>query len=166
MQQNCAYEVSNQLATVLLWVLIFFIDSLLLSASLPSAIYLLKTSGKRMSTTTVRVAYHRPGSKSTNLVSVTPDVSFWYGNGPGNPAVAAQGIGYVQELISRLSGERITSFETSVNGTIVSSNVTFPLNQPIFVDASHDTIMSASKSSLVYTSLLFNANCILQLLSL
>jgi len=35
---------------------------------------------------------------------------------------------------------------TVVNSTIVSSNITFPLNQPIFVDASHDTAIASSMS--------------------
>src|ERR1700689_3888086 len=72
------------------------------------------------------------------------DLQFWYGCGPGQPTGAAQGIGYVQELVSRLTQTRITNFNSSVNGTIVSSNVTFPLNQPIFVDASHDTVIASS----------------------
>jgi hypothetical protein len=50
----------------------------------------------------------------------------------------------VQELVSRLTQTRITEFASSVNGTVVSSNVTFPFAQPIFVDATHDTIVSAS----------------------
>ncbi|KAI0066187.1 phosphoglycerate mutase-like protein [Artomyces pyxidatus] len=81
------------------------------------------------------------------------DLGFWYTYGPGNPAVAAQGVGYVQEFISRLAQTRITAFDTSVNGTIVSSNVTFPLDQPIFVDATHDTIISAVVVALNLTSL-------------
>ncbi|KAI0266664.1 phosphoglycerate mutase-like protein [Gloeopeniophorella convolvens] len=81
------------------------------------------------------------------------DLSFWYANGPGNAAVAAQGIGYVSEFISRLTKTRITNFDTSVNATIVSSNITFPLDQPIFVDASHDTIISAIAVALNLTSL-------------
>jgi hypothetical protein len=56
------------------------------------------------------------------------------------------GIGYVSEVISRLTQTRITNFDTSVNGTIVSSNITFPFNQPIYVDASHDTVVSASQA--------------------
>ncbi|KAA1471753.1 phosphoglycerate mutase-like protein [Dentipellis sp. KUC8613] len=81
------------------------------------------------------------------------DLSFWYGNGPGNPAVSAQGVGWAQELISRLTQTRITNFDTSVNGTVVSSNTTFPLNQPIFVDATHDTIISAIVTAMNFTSL-------------
>jgi hypothetical protein len=73
------------------------------------------------------------------------DLGFWYGNGPGNPAVAAQGIGYVSEFISRLARTRITNFDTSVNGTIVSSEILFPFDQPIYVDATHDTVITAGQ---------------------
>ena len=73
------------------------------------------------------------------------DLGFWYGNGPGNPAVAAQGIGYVSEFISRLTRTRITNFDTSVNGTIVSSETLFPFDQPIYVDATHDTVITAGR---------------------
>jgi hypothetical protein len=66
---------------------------------------------------------------------------FWYGNGPGNPATAALGIGYVQELISRLTQTPIPRSEiTSSNYTIVSNPTLFPLSQPIFVDVNHDTV--------------------------
>ncbi|KAJ3995787.1 phosphoglycerate mutase-like protein [Lentinula boryana] len=71
------------------------------------------------------------------------DLNFWYGDGPGNPAVSAQGIGWVQELVSRLTQTRLTTFDTTLNGTIVGNNATFPLDQPIYVDASHDTVISA-----------------------
>lgn len=76
------------------------------------------------------------------------DLSFWYGNGPGNPASSAQGIGYVQELVSRLTQTRITSFNSAVNSSIVTNPVQFPLNQSIFVDASHDTVISTSQFSI------------------
>ncbi|KAJ6536413.1 phosphoglycerate mutase-like protein [Mycena vulgaris] len=81
------------------------------------------------------------------------DLSFWYNNGPGNPAVAAQGIGWVEELVSRLTQTRITQFASSVNATIVSSNVTFPFDQPIFVDATHDTVISAIVVAMNFSSL-------------
>lgn len=80
------------------------------------------------------------------LTSVQPsrDVAFWYGFGPGNPTTAAVGIGYVQELVAKLTQTPITVHNTSTNATITDSTVTFPLDQPIFVDATHDTIISAS----------------------
>ncbi|KAJ7432160.1 phosphoglycerate mutase-like protein [Mycena latifolia] len=84
------------------------------------------------------------------------DVQFWYSFGPGNPATSAQGIGYVQELVSRLTSTRITTFDTTVNQTIVSSNITFPFGQPIYVDATHDTVISAIVTAMNFTSLAAN----------
>ena len=75
------------------------------------------------------------------------DLSFWYANGPGNPASSAQGIGYVQELVSRLTQTHITSFNSAVNSSIVTDPVQFPLNQSIFVDATHDTVVAMSQPS-------------------
>ncbi|KAJ7697690.1 histidine phosphatase superfamily [Mycena rosella] len=84
------------------------------------------------------------------------DLVFWYSFGPGNPAVSAQGIGYVQELVSRLTSTRITTANTTVNETIVSSNVTFPFGQPIYVDATHDVVISAIVTAMNFTSLAAN----------
>ena len=61
----------------------------------------------------------------------------------------AMGIGYVQELISRLTQTRIDKFDTSVNETVVSSDAFFPLDQPIYVDATHDAVISAGEFLLV-----------------
>lgn len=83
--------------------------------------------------------------KFDSVTNSSIDLSFWYGVGPGNPATSAQGIGYVQELIARLTLTPLTDFNSTVNSTIVSSNVTFPLSQPIFVDATHDTVIANSK---------------------
>lgn len=60
---------------------------------------------------------------------------------------AAMGIGYVQELVSRLTKTRLTEFNTSVNKTIVTNGTLFPLDQPIYVDAAHDITMAAGKRS-------------------
>ncbi|KAI0734593.1 histidine phosphatase superfamily [Fomitopsis betulina] len=84
------------------------------------------------------------------------DLSFWYGNGPGNPASAAQGIGYVQELVSRLTKTRVTAFDSSTNGTLDSNDITFPLNQPIYVDATHDTVIANIITALNFTTLASN----------
>ncbi|KAJ6587368.1 histidine phosphatase superfamily [Mycena sp. CBHHK59/15] len=84
------------------------------------------------------------------------NLEFWYGFGPGTPYASAMGIGWVQELVSRLTETRITKFDTSVNGTVVSSNVTFPFRQPIYVDATHDTVVSAIVTALNFTSLAAN----------
>ena len=82
--------------------------------------------------------YYRTEMIYKRSIFMHADLEFWYGLGPGNPTSAAQGIGYVQELIARLTQTPITQFNTTTNSTITNSNVTFPLNQPIFVDATHD----------------------------
>ena len=74
-----------------------------------------------------------------------PDLEFWYGNGPGNPVSAALGIGYVQELVARLTQTPIDDFSTAINRTLDENNVTFPLNQPIYVDATHDTALTTGE---------------------
>lgn len=85
---------------------------------------------------------------TTGVLTFSLDLDFWYGNGPGNPAAAAQGLGYAQELLARLTQTPLTNFTaTPVNQTLDASNVTFPLSQPIFVDATHDTVISTSKFS-------------------
>ncbi|KAH9937171.1 histidine phosphatase superfamily [Fomitopsis serialis] len=84
------------------------------------------------------------------------DLDFWYGSGPGNPTSAAQGIGYVQELVARLTKIPLTTFDTSTNSTLDGNNITFPLDQPIYVDASHDTVISTIITALNFTTLAAN----------
>ncbi|KAF8912976.1 phosphoglycerate mutase-like protein [Gymnopilus junonius] len=84
------------------------------------------------------------------------DLQFWYGNGPGNPTTAAMGIGYVEELVSRLTQTRITTFDSAVNATIVTNPVLFPVNQSIYVDASHDTVLSTFYVAMNFSSLAGN----------
>ena len=64
----------------------------------------------------------------------------WYGFGPGNPLGATQGIGYVNELIARLTGKAVED-HTSTNSTLDSSAETFPLDRKLYADFSHDNIM-------------------------
>lgn len=84
------------------------------------------------------------------------DLSFWYGNGPGNPTAAAMGIGYVQELVARLTKTLPTKFDTNMNGTLDSSTITFPLDQPIYADATHDTVIASIITALNFTTLAAN----------
>lgn len=84
------------------------------------------------------------------------DLSFWYGDGPGFPAAAAQGIGYVQELVARLTKTQPTTFGTNMNSTLDSNPITFPVNQPIYVDATHDTVIANIITALNFTTLAAN----------
>ncbi|CCM05833.1 uncharacterized protein FIBRA_08069 [Fibroporia radiculosa] len=84
------------------------------------------------------------------------DVQFWYGYGPGNPAGSAQGIGYVQELVSRLTETLLTEFNTTTNGTLDGNTVTFPLDQPIYMDATHDTVIASIITAMNFTTMARN----------
>jgi len=53
-----------------------------------------------------------------------------------------QGVGYVNELLARLTGKAVRD-ETQTNHTLDSSPLTFPLDRKIYADFSHDDQMIA-----------------------
>lgn len=92
----------------------------------------------------------------------TLDIGYYYDYGYGNPTGRAQGnynpprisnptptsnntspsgIGYLQELLARLTNEYIPASNTSVNSTITNNPTTFPLGRPFYADFSHDDII-------------------------
>ncbi|KAH7929307.1 phosphoglycerate mutase-like protein [Leucogyrophana mollusca] len=84
------------------------------------------------------------------------DLQYWYNVGPGNPTAAAMGLGYVQELVARLTQTPITVWNSTTNSTLDGNNITFPLNQPIFVDVTHDVSIASIVTALNFTSLAAN----------
>ncbi|RFU71986.1 histidine acid phosphatase [Trichoderma arundinaceum] len=64
----------------------------------------------------------------------------WYGHGPGNPLGSTQGVGWVNELLARLTGTAVID-RTSTNQTLDASSITFPLNRTLYADFSHDNDM-------------------------
>jgi len=58
-----------------------------------------------------------------------------------------QGVGYVNELLARLTGKPVQD-HTQTNRTLDSSPTTFPLNRSIYVDFSHDNTMVAIYAAL------------------
>jgi hypothetical protein len=58
-----------------------------------------------------------------------------------------QGVGYVNELIARLTSKPVSD-HTQTNSTLDSSPETFPLNQTMYVDFSHDNQMVAIYAAL------------------
>lgn len=67
-------------------------------------------------------------------------VKKYYGHGGGNPLGPAQGIGYTNELIARLTQTPVHD-HTSTNHTLDSSRTTFPLNSTLYADFGHDNGM-------------------------
>lgn len=66
----------------------------------------------------------------------------YYGHGMGNPLAPTLGVGFVNELIARLTNTSVED-ETSTNHTLDSSSATFPLDAKLYADFSHDNDMEA-----------------------
>ncbi|PQE03433.1 histidine acid phosphatase protein [Rutstroemia sp. NJR-2017a BBW] len=71
------------------------------------------------------------------------DLYFAGGSSFASPTGRAVGIGYQQEMIARLQNHTLGYSGSQINTTLDNNTVTFPLNQSIYFDFSHDTnIMS------------------------
>ncbi|KAI8989846.1 phytase [Trametes punicea] len=70
------------------------------------------------------------------------DLDKYYGTGYGQPLGPVQGVGYINELLARLTA-RPVSDHTQTNRTLDSSPATFPLNRTLYADFSHDNQMIA-----------------------
>ena len=71
----------------------------------------------------------------------------WYGYSYGNPLGPTQGVGFVNELIARLTDSAVQD-ETSSNHTLDNNPATFPLGQKLYADFSHDNDMTAIYAAL------------------
>ncbi|KAE8382918.1 histidine phosphatase superfamily [Aspergillus bertholletiae] len=69
-------------------------------------------------------------------------VGKYYGYGAGNSLGPAQGIGFANELIARLTQSPVKD-HTSTNTTLDSNPATFPLNAKLYADFSHDNAMTS-----------------------
>ncbi len=65
----------------------------------------------------------------------------WYGYGDGSALGASQGVGFVNELIARLTQQPVAD-RTSTNRTLDADPATFPLNASVYADFSHDNDMA------------------------
>jgi Histidine phosphatase superfamily (branch 2) len=66
----------------------------------------------------------------------------YYGHSMGNPLAPTLGVGFVNELIARLTSSPVQD-ETCTNHTLDSSSTTFPLEAQLYSDFSHDNDMEA-----------------------
>ncbi|KAL2861733.1 histidine phosphatase superfamily [Aspergillus pseudodeflectus] len=64
----------------------------------------------------------------------------YYGHGAGSPLGPAQGIGFANELIARLTQSPVKD-DTNTNRTLDSNPATFPLDTKLYADFSHDNDM-------------------------
>ena len=70
------------------------------------------------------------------------DLDKFYGKGYGQPLGPVQGVGYVNELLARLTDKPVHD-HTQTNRTLDSSPTTFPLGRALYADFSHDNTMVA-----------------------
>ncbi|KIY44902.1 acid phosphatase [Fistulina hepatica ATCC 64428] len=75
------------------------------------------------------------------------DLDKYYGTGYGQALGRVQGVGYVNELIARLT-EKPVRDHTQVNHTLDDSPETFPLGRGVYADFSHDNEMIAIFSAM------------------
>ena len=66
---------------------------------------------------------------------------FWYTAAWGSPLSRVLGIGYVQELVARLTHTPLAAHNSSTNATLDDSPATFPLGQSLYVDATHEVVV-------------------------
>ncbi|KAG9663824.1 acid phosphatase, partial [Aureobasidium melanogenum] len=66
----------------------------------------------------------------------------FYGYGAGNPLGPTQGVGFTNELITRLTKKPVID-NTSTNHTLDSNTTTFPLDRALYADFSHDNDLTA-----------------------
>ena len=71
------------------------------------------------------------------------DLSFAGNNYFQSPTGRAVGIGYVEELLARLNNHLLMTSTAQDNITLDNNTVTFPLNQTLYFDFSHDTNIAA-----------------------
>ncbi|KAG9313679.1 histidine phosphatase superfamily [Chiua virens] len=81
------------------------------------------------------------------------DLSFWYDSAFGSPVGRVQGLGYVQELISRLTHTPIETHNSSTNATLHANDITWPLNDVLYVDATHEVVVLNILTALNLTTL-------------
>ncbi|KAJ4477454.1 phytase [Lentinula aciculospora] len=75
------------------------------------------------------------------------DLDKYYSTGYGQPLGPVEGVGYINELIARLTSRPVND-TTQSNSTLDQSSVTFPLNRTIYADFSHDDQLIAIYSAM------------------
>ncbi|KAK0207139.1 phytase [Desarmillaria ectypa] len=75
------------------------------------------------------------------------DLDKYYGTGYGQELGPVQGVGYVNELLARLTSSPVQD-STQTNRTLDSNPETFPLNRTFYADFSHDNQMIAIYSAM------------------
>ncbi|KAG6902665.1 hypothetical protein C0995_013357 [Termitomyces sp. Mi166 len=79
--------------------------------------------------------------------------NYAYGSGFGSPVARVQGYGWIKEFLARLTHTPITEHNSSTNSTLDDNPTTFPLDQSLYVDATHEVVILNIEITLVITAL-------------
>lgn len=71
----------------------------------------------------------------------------FYGYGDGNPLGPTQGVGFVNELLARLTNSSVSD-DTTTNHTLDDNSQTFPLGLKLYADFTHDNDITSILSAL------------------
>lgn len=88
-----------------------------------------------------------------DMFPVRLDLYFWYDSSFGSPLSRVLGVGWIQELVARLTHSPIAIHNTSTNSTLDDNSVTFPLDQSLYVDATHEVVVLHGMHSMLYSEL-------------
>lgn len=113
----------------------------LLLLAIPSSVNCLPRKNGKALITRACYSWLKPRRSEITRTYCSMDLYFWYDSAFGAPLAKVLGIGYVQELVSRLTHTRIETHNTSTNATLDDSDVTFPLDQSLYVDATHEVVV-------------------------
>ena len=75
------------------------------------------------------------------------DLDKFYGTGYGQALGPVQGVGYINELLARLTNASVVD-HTQTNATLDADPATFPLGRELYADFSHDNEMVAIFSAM------------------
>ena len=88
-----------------------------------------------------------PTGKPVSFFLILSVVNFVYSFSHGADLGRVQGVGYVNELLARLTGQPVQD-HTQTNRTLDASPKTFPLDRTLYADFSHDNEMVSIYSAL------------------
>ncbi len=80
------------------------------------------------------------------------DLQFSGDYGFQSPSGRAQGIGYAQDLLARLSNTTIPASNITTQNSSLLTSQYFPLDQPFYVDFTHDDIILSGEQKLCFNS--------------
>lgn len=77
------------------------------------------------------------------------DLTLWGSYGPGSPVGRAQGVGWLNEFMARLTKTPWDPrTQTSENATLAGDNTTFPLDRSVYADFTHDSSIAGVLAAL------------------